>query len=334
MPAERAGVLAGDIITHVNGIFVRRTDIKDFLQLLNEGGPGTVMKLAIRRGDQNLQIDVTKSMSVEVKERNVTSQALETAAGKVGVIRFDLFYSGSYKDVYQHLEKLMNQNGIKGLVLDLRNNPGGQVTEAAQLLRLFIEKGPLFILNQGREQFSGYSAQANGRKFNLPMVILVNEGSASASELVSSTLQDYGRAIVVGTSQTFGKGSAYQVMPLQNDIGAVNMTVGLYFTASGKTPQSTGTVSDIVISKIPEGARLEKNMPQVLPSQTVASMLPVEYPLMPNRAEIIKKLSENSTRRMNQTSADIDVNAKAKDSTLNEAAAILSDLIQIKNSGQ
>ena len=317
-----------------------------------------------------MKFKVTKSFPVAIKEINASHKTFETSSGTVGVVRFNEFYTGSFADVHSHVQKMISENHIKGLVLDLRNNPGGNVNEGAAMLNYFIPNGPLFQMATPTGGMTRYQSTFSFGKFDLPLIVLVNEGSASCSELVSSTLQDYGRAIIVGTPQTFGKGTYFQQMPRYHvnsvpqvtipvntktsvsallngnaraieggsvfkgidlgpqippivELGAVNLTNGLYFTASGKSPQEVGTVSDIVISQMSPDRTLEKDLPQMLPTQKVQSLLKMEYPLMPNRDQVVQSLKDKSSVRMAQQ-------VKDGDFTLDEATKILSDLIQTK----
>ncbi|MFQ5542073.1 MAG: S41 family peptidase, partial [Candidatus Binatia bacterium] len=173
-------------------------------------------------------------------------------------IRVAQFQERTKRDLQKALEKLSAKNGgIKGLVLDLRNNPGGLLTQAVRASDLFLDSG-LIVYTEGRldHQKQKYYAHKEGSWTEFPMVILVNGGSASASEIVAGAMQDHKRAIVLGT-KTFGKGSVQTILPL-DDSSAIRLTTARYFTPKGRSIQATGIVPDIVMENIPRQQQEEK----------------------------------------------------------------------------
>jgi carboxyl-terminal processing protease len=173
----------------------------------------------------------------------------------IGYLRLRQFQEQTSHDVEQSLDKFAKA-GAKALVLDLRNNPGGLLTSAVEVTEKFVDDGKLVVYTEGRvrNQNMRFSAHAKKAYSTLPMVILVNQGSASASEIVAGALQDYGRAVVVGT-QTFGKGSVQTIIPLSDGSG-LRLTTAKYFTPKGRSIHGKGITPDIVVElpKEPAGA--------------------------------------------------------------------------------
>jgi carboxyl-terminal processing protease len=183
-----------------------------------------------------------------IRVQSVRSRTLEP--GYV-YIRLAQFQERSDRDMQRALEKLAaEKGGIKGLVLDLRNNPGGLLTQAVRVSDMFLESG-LIVYTEGRidSQKQKYFAQKDGTWTDFPIVVLVNGGSASASEIVAGALQDHKRAVVLGT-KTFGKGSVQTILPL-DDNSALRLTTARYFTPNGRSIQATGIVPDINVDNAP-----------------------------------------------------------------------------------
>lgn len=259
-PAAEQGLLKeSDRIIAVDKVPVVGMDIRDGVSLIR-GPKGTNVLLTILRNEdetqEKLDIPVPRD-KVILKESRYESAEEPFADGAIAYLRLHSFYqdkeSSSAEDLKQAFEKLKKNDAIKGLVLDLRYNSGGMLSQAVAVTGLFITKGIVVSIkdNSGKIQ---YLRDIDGnRMWDGPLIVLVNRGSASASEIVAQTLKDYGRAIIVGDDRTYGKGS-FQTFTLNaNQEGKVNpegeykVTQGRYYTVSGTTPQLTGVASDIVV---------------------------------------------------------------------------------------
>lgn len=249
-PAQKAGVEAGDLIIKLDSTPVKGLTLSDAVKLMR-GKPGSdIMLTIIRQGvDKPLEISVTRAV---IQVQSVRGRMLDEGYGYVRLSQFQI-HTGT--DMIKLVEKLQKQNetALKGLVLDLRNNPGGVLQAAVDVSDAFIDDG-LVVYTQGRLQDSDMKFRASpGDMLNgTPIVVLVNGGSASASEIVAGALQDHSRAVIMGTS-TFGKGSVQTVLPLHNN-RALKLTTARYYTPSGRSIQAQGIVPDIKV----ENARLTK----------------------------------------------------------------------------
>jgi carboxyl-terminal processing protease len=211
------------------------------------GLKGTKINLSIKREGVPELIDFTLVRDT-IRVQSVRSRVLDEG---YGYIRLAQFQERSDRDVQRALEKLVaEKGGLKGLVLDLRNNPGGLLTQAVRISDLFLDSG-LIVYTEGRieSQKQKYFAQKNGSWLDFPIVVLVNGGSASASEIVAGALQDHKRAVILGT-KTFGKGSVQTILPL-DDNSALRLTTARYFTPKGRSIQALGIVPDIVVDTAP-----------------------------------------------------------------------------------
>lgn len=180
-----------------------------------------------------------------IRIQSVKSKVLEPG---IGYIRLTQFQEQTARDLSKSISKLRESN-IHSLILDLRNNPGGLLTSAVEVTEQFLESGKLVVFIKGRDgKRDEYLASNSGALKDIPLIVLVNEGSASASEIVSGALQDWGRAVVVGT-QTFGKGSVQTILPL-SDGSALRLTTAKYYTPKGRSIQNTGIDPDIVVKPI------------------------------------------------------------------------------------
>jgi carboxyl-terminal processing protease len=211
------------------------------------GAKGTKINLTIRREAVADLLEFTLMRDV-IRVQSVRTRSLEPG---YGYIRLAQFQERSDRDLQRTLEKMAaEKGGIKGLVLDLRNNPGGLLTQAVRVSDMFLDAG-LIVYTEGRieSQKQKYFAQKDGTWTDFPLVVLVNGGSASASEIVAGALQDHKRAVVLGT-KTFGKGSVQTILPL-DDSSALRLTTARYFTPKGRSIQATGIVPDIVVESAP-----------------------------------------------------------------------------------
>ena len=240
-PADKAGIQAGDYITHLNGDSVVDMNLKEAIDIMR-GEVGTSITLTIIRGaeepfDVELVRDTIKTASVKHRVLN-----------DVGVLRVSTFNeqtTSGLKDSIQELEE--SENPPIGYVLDLRNNPGGLLTESVSVSDLFLEQGEIVSI-RGREKkdVQVFSAKKGDLINQKPLVVLINEGSASASEIVAGALQDHDRAVIMGM-KSFGKGSVQTIVPI--DSGAIRLTIAKYYTPSGDSIQAVGIEPDVVVPR-------------------------------------------------------------------------------------
>lgn len=241
-PAYKAGIKAGDYITHIDGTAVLGQTLTEAVDKMR-GPVKTKVKLTIRRKGQDA-FDVTLERAV-VKIRSVRSED----KGNVGYIRISSFSETTTDDVKKAAEKAQKEHkdNLAGFVLDLRNNPGGLLDQAVSVTDLFLDEGEIVSTRPRRpEEIQRYSATKGDIIKDIPIVVLINEGSASAAEIVAGALQDHKRAVVVGT-RSFGKGSVQTVIPVSSGIGAIRLTTARYYTPSGRSIQAKGIEPDIVI---------------------------------------------------------------------------------------
>ncbi len=240
-PADKAGIQAGDYITHLNGESVVDMNLKEAIDIMR-GEVGTPITITIIRGaeepfDVELIRDTIKMASVKHRLLN-----------DVGVLRVSTFNeqtTSGLKDSIKELEE--SENPPIGYVLDLRNNPGGLLTESVSVSDLFLEQGEIVSI-RGREKkdVQVFSAKKGDLINKKPLVVLINEGSASASEIVAGALQDHDRAVIMGI-KSFGKGSVQTIVPI-ND-GAIRLTIAKYYTPSGDSIQAVGIEPDVVVPR-------------------------------------------------------------------------------------
>jgi len=245
-PAHKAGIKPGDQIFKIEDEFTKDMSLVDAVKKMR-GLKGTKINLTIRRENATDLIDVSLVRDI-IRVQSVKSRSLEPG---YGYVRLAQFQERSDRDVQRAMEKLAAEaSGLKGLVLDLRNNPGGLLNQAVRVSDLFLDSG-MIVYTDGRieSQKQKFFAQKEGTWMDFPLVVLVNGGSASASEIVAGALQDHKRAVVLGT-KSFGKGSVQTILPL-DDNSALRLTTARYFTPKGRSIQATGIVPDILIDNIP-----------------------------------------------------------------------------------
>ncbi|MGZ8427581.1 MAG: S41 family peptidase, partial [Candidatus Binatia bacterium] len=257
-PAHKAGIKPGDQIFKIEDEFTKDMSLVDAVKKMR-GLKGTKINLTIRRENTADLIDVSLVRDI-IRVQSVRSRSLEPG---YGYVRLAQFQERSDRDVQRALEKLAaEKSGLKGLVLDLRNNPGGLLNQAVRVTDLFLDSG-MIVYTDGRieSQKQKFFAQKEGTWMDFPLVVLVNGGSASASEIVAGALQDHKRAVVLG-SKSFGKGSVQTILPL-DDNSALRLTTARYFTPKGRSIQATGIVPDILIDNVPlqDGKPDEKKRP-------------------------------------------------------------------------
>ncbi len=245
-PAFKAGIKAGDLIIRLDGKLVKDMTLNDAVKLMR-GKPGTSIELSIfRKGeDDALKFKIKRAI---IKVKSVKSNLLEPG---FAYVRVSTFQSKTSQHLEDAINKLVEKNKapLNGLILDLRNNPGGVLNAAAEVSDLFIEKGKL-VYTKGRikDSYFEFNARAGDILNKAPMVVLINGGSASASEIVAGALQDHKRAVVMG-EKSFGKGSVQTIQELRNG-GAVKFTTARYFTPNGRSIQAEGIEPDIILENM------------------------------------------------------------------------------------
>ena len=245
-PAQKAGMQSGDLVIRLDETPVKGLSLNDAVTRMR-GEPGTDITLTILREGEEKPLKFTITRDV-IKVKSVRTQTLEPG---FGYLRISHFQSRTAEDARAGLQQLKQDNNgnLNGLILDLRNNPGGILSAAVGISDLFLDKG-LIVYTEGRIDDSRLKFNAKPADIldNAPMVVLVNAGSASASEIVAGALQDHKRAIIMG-QKTFGKGSVQTVLPISN-AAALKLTTARYFTPSGRSIQVSGIEPDVVITRV------------------------------------------------------------------------------------
>ena len=244
-PASRAGILAKDIITHVDDEPVRDISPQEAIEILR-GPLGSAVTLGILREVEGQPQEV--SVSLERAVIRVTSVKHDMLPHGIGYLRISQFQNRTGPDLIKAIGNLQSQGELNGLILDLRNNPGGVLSAAIEVTDAFIDEG-LIVSTKGRDEFldSKYEATNATVLANEPIVVLINGGSASAAEIVAGALQDHERAVLIGTP-SFGKGSVQTILALENKY-ALKLTTALYYTPSGRSIQATGIQPTIQVSE-------------------------------------------------------------------------------------
>jgi carboxyl-terminal processing protease len=247
-PAEKAGIKSGDFIVSLDGKPVREMSLTDAIDQMR-GEPGTDIKLNIRREGEKELLEFVLTRA-EIKVASVRGENLGDG---IGYLRITQFQDKSGTELIAAIEKLQkkateNKEQLNGLVLDLRNNPGGVLGAAVEVSDAFLNSG-LIVYTEGRisESDFRYSATEETIAEDIPLIVLINGGSASASEIVAGALQDHKRAVIVGT-QSFGKGSVQSVLPIAGN-KAIKLTTARYFTPNGRSIQAQGIQPDVFVEQ-------------------------------------------------------------------------------------
>lgn len=245
-PADAAGIEAGDFITHVNGESVLGLTLDEAVELMRGPVGSEIIITVVREG-------VEEPFDVSIIRDTIKLTAVKgRVVGDTMVLRITTFNDQTYPGLEEEFKKAVDELGgldkVNGLVVDLRNNPGGLLTQAIQVADAFLDKGEI-VSTRGRSPEDGerFNATPGDLMEGKPIVVLINGGSASASEIVSGALQDHRRAIVVGT-KSFGKGSVQTVIPLRGE-GAMRLTTARYYTPSGRSIQALGVSPDIIVNQ-------------------------------------------------------------------------------------
>ncbi len=245
-PAEKAGIQSGDLIIRLDETPLKGLSLNDAVNRMR-GEPGTAITLTIVREEEEKPLSVTIIRDV-IKVKSVRTRTLEPG---FGYLRISHFQTHTARDARAGLRRLKkeNNNRLNGLVLDLRNNPGGILNAAVAVSDLFLRKG-LIVYTEGRIEDSKlkFHAKPSDLLDDAPMVVLVNAGSASASEIVAGALQDHKRAVIMG-QKTFGKGSVQTILPISNE-AALKLTTARYYTPDGRSIQASGIEPDIVVDRV------------------------------------------------------------------------------------
>lgn len=242
-PAERAGILAGDLIVKIDNSTVKGLSLSEAVAEMR-GPKGSEVVLTVVRDGVDQPFDVTIVRDI-VKVKSVRVELLDK---QFAYIRIAQFQVNTGIDMTNALKSLQAKNTIKGVVLDLRNNPGGVLQSSVEVASAFLDGG-MVVYTEGRleEAQATFSAKPGDITDELPLIVLINEGSASASEIVAGALQDHQRAVVIGT-RSFGKGSVQTVIPI-TDEKAIKLTTALYYTPKGRSIQAEGIEPDIVVER-------------------------------------------------------------------------------------
>ena len=245
-PAYKAGIKSGDLITHLDDEPVLGMTLSEAVSIMR-GKVGSKIKLTVRR-NENEKVDINIIRAI-IQLKSVKSRI----ENNIGYIRVSSFNQKVDKQIIDSISSFKKKNSLIGYVLDLRNNPGGLLDQAVNVTDIFLERGEI-VSTKGRngKRGSRYNAVKKDLTGGLPLVVLINQGSASASEIVAGALQDHKRAIIMGT-KSFGKGSVQTIIPSGEDV-AIKLTTAKYYTPSGRSIQQTGIDPDILV----EQAELKK----------------------------------------------------------------------------
>lgn len=254
-PAAKAGVQPGDLIVRIDDKPVKGMELSEAVQMMR-GEPGTKIRLVIARENhpQPINLELTRAV---IQVQSVRSRLLAPQLGYVRISNFTTETGRSLRQEIDKLKKAATDNRLNGLILDLRNNPGGVLDAAVQVADVFLDEG-LVVSIRGRDPASTreFHARRGDMLDGAPLVVMINAGSASASEIVAGAIQDQRRGVVVGT-RSFGKGSVQTIMPL-NNASAIKLTTSRYYTPNGRSIQADGIEPDITIRPL----RLAEEQPE------------------------------------------------------------------------
>jgi carboxyl-terminal processing protease len=245
-PASKAGIKSGDYIVKINEEQVQGKSLTEAVELMR-GLVGSEINLTIRRKN------VKKAINFKIKRAVIKVKSVEAKIvgkkKKIGYLRLKQFNENSYEQLSTNINKFEKKNKLNGYILDLRNNPGGLLTQAISITDFFLDDGEIVStkgrkISETRRFFSKKGDGINGK----PLIVIINNGSASASEIVSGALKDHKRAIILGEN-TYGKGSVQSIIPLKNG-GGIRLTISKYYLPSGKSISEVGVIPDILVEEI------------------------------------------------------------------------------------
>ena len=317
-PAHKAGIKAGDLIIKLDERHVKGMSLNEAVDFMR-GKPGEKIILTIIRENEEKPLVFTLIRDV-IKIKSVRSETLEPGFGYLRISSFQSHTVESLRKAIDQLEQ-DNNNQLKGVVLDLRNNPGGILNAAIGVSDMFINKG-LIVYTEGRIKDSKlkFNAKPNAKLPDVPLIVLVNAGSASASEIVAGALQDHGRGIIMG-EKTFGKGSVQTVLPMNNN-AALKLTTARYYTPNGRSIQASGVIPDIIIDKV-KISKIEEAFDHRVKESDLRGHLAngqEEAPVTEGDEELEKDASEEGALPLS-----------SRDYELYEALNVLKGLVIIKN---
>jgi carboxyl-terminal processing protease len=250
-PAAKAGIRANDLITHLDGEAVQGMTLNQAVEKMR-GPVNTKIKLRITRKGADKPIEVTITRDV-IRVRSVRSRVEDDDVGYIRITQFNEQTTDNLKKAIADISRQVPSDKLKGYIIDLRNNPGGLLDQAISVSDAFLDRGEI-VSTRGRdpEETQRFSAHSGDLSKHKPVIVLINGGSASASEIVAGALQDHKRATLVGT-RSFGKGSVQTIIPLGSGKGALRLTTARYYTPSGRSIQAKGIVPDIeVLQDVPD----------------------------------------------------------------------------------
>ncbi len=316
-PAQKAGIKAGDLIIKLDDRSVKGMSLNDAIDIMR-GKPGDPITLTIIRESEEKPLVITVVRDI-IKTKSVRFETLEPG---FGYLRISSFQSHTVEGLRQAIDQLKKDNSgkLKGIVLDLRNNPGGILTAAVGVSDMFLNKG-MIVYTEGRKKDSKlkFNAKPNAKLPDVPLIVLVNAGSASASEIVAGALQDHGRGIIMG-EKTFGKGSVQTILPMNNN-AALKLTTARYYTPNGRSIQASGITPDIIIDKV-KISKIEEAFGTSVKEADLIGHLDngqEEAPVTEGDEELKKDISEEET-----------VPLSSRDYELYEALNVLKGLAIIK----
>jgi carboxyl-terminal processing protease len=310
-PAQRAGIKTGDLIFRIDDKPVKEMGLDEAVKLMR-GKPGTKIELSIMRDGKPIKVELKRAV---IKVTSVKSRLLEKDYGYLRISSFQSRTVSQMKKAIKKLTKSNDKKDLKGLVLDLRNNPGGVLNASVEVSDLFLDGG-LIVYTKGRIKDSElrFSATRGDVLEKAPIVVLVNGGSASASEIVAGALQDHRRAIIMG-SDTFGKGSVQTIKPLTKST-AIKMTTARYYTPSGRSIQAEGIVPDITLANVKLEKKEDDDFDSVKESDLIGH-------LQQNKK---KKQSKSSDGKSKKNKKDEDDDDEIKDFGVLEALNLLKGI--------
>jgi len=286
-PAYKAGIKSGDLITHLDDEPVLGMTLSEAVSIMR-GKVGSKIKLTVRR-NENEKVDINIIRAI-IQLKSVKSRI----ENNIGYIRVSSFNQKVDKQIIDSISSFKKKNSLIGYVLDLRNNPGGLLDQAVNVTDIFLERGEI-VSTKGRngKRGSRYNAVKKDLTGGLPLVVLINQGSASASEIVAGALQDHKRAIIMGT-KSFGKGSVQTIIPSGEDV-AIKLTTAKYYTPSGRSIQQTGIDPDILVEqaelkKLDNNRRKESDLKGAIDNE----QLEENEPKKSKNENIDKKMDEES----------------------------------------
>lgn len=315
-PAKKAGIEAGDLIIRLNDTAVRGMALREAVDLMR-GKPGTTVDLTILRKNHAKPMKITVTRDII----NVQSVRHEILDKNNAYLRISQFQNDTGDEVIRQIRTIKKTvgNKLNGLILDLRNNPGGIFEASVATVNAFLNQEQLkydglIVYTKGRIATSEIKEYAKGKDIlnSLPMVVLINGGSASASEIVAGALQDHKRAIILGT-KSFGKGSVQTVLPLRENRG-LKLTTALYYTPSGKSIQATGIIPDVLVE--------HKNMPvNPVKEQDLISI---------KESDLQGHLNTSTTDADNKKNTEVEANTATTNSKINNDYQLYEALMVLK----